>query len=59
MIDAVLKRLRRKVEVMKLDAKARQDVLYQDVLELEALVGILERGLTEQGEGERSDGHEG
>lgn len=42
-IEPIIKRLRRKVEVMRLDRKARGDVVYHDLDELLALVDMLEK----------------
>jgi hypothetical protein len=38
-----MKRIRRKLEIMKLDRKAQQDSVYHDVNELIALLDMLER----------------
>jgi hypothetical protein len=42
-IKTIFRRLRRKMEVMQLDAKVRQDAVYHDVSELLSLLDILER----------------
>ena len=31
MIDTIITRMRRKIDIVRLDAKARQDVLYHDI----------------------------
>lgn len=43
MIDTIIKRLRRKVEIVRLDAKARQDAVYHDMNEMLSLLDMLER----------------
>ena len=45
MIDTIITRMRRKVDIIRLDAKARQDVLYHDMDELLSLLDMLEREL--------------
>ena len=45
MIDTIITRMRRKIDVIRLDAKARQDVLYHDMNELMSLLDMLEREL--------------
>lgn len=45
MIDTIITRMRRKVDIVRLDAKARQDVLYHDMNELLSLLDMLEREL--------------
>jgi hypothetical protein len=45
MIDTIITRMRRKIDVIRLDAKARQDVLYHDMDELLSLLDMLEREL--------------
>ena len=45
MIDTIITRMRRKIDIVRLDAKARQDVLYHDMNELLSLVDMLEREL--------------
>jgi hypothetical protein len=45
MIDTIITRMRRKIDVVRLDAKARQDVLYHDMDELLSLLDMLEREL--------------
>jgi hypothetical protein len=45
MIDTIITRMRRKIDVIRLDAKARQDVLYHDMSELMSLLDMLEREL--------------
>ena len=45
MIDTIITRMRRKVDIIRLDAKARQDVLYHDMNELLSLLDMLEREL--------------
>jgi hypothetical protein len=45
MIDTIITRMRRKIDIVRLDAKARQDVLYHDMDELRTLLDMLEREL--------------
>ena len=45
MIDTIITRMRRKIDIVRLDAKARQDVLYHDMDELLSLLDMLEREL--------------
>jgi hypothetical protein len=45
MIDTIITRMRRKIDTVRLDAKARQDVLYHDMDELLSLLDMLEREL--------------
>ena len=45
MIDTIIARMRRRIDVIRLDAKARQDVLYHDMDELLSLLDMLEREL--------------
>ena len=45
MIDTIITRMRRKIDIIRLDAKARQDVLYHDMNELLSLLDMLEREL--------------
>ena len=45
MIDTIITRMRRKIGIIRLDAKARQDVLYHDMNELMSLLDMLEREL--------------
>ena len=45
MIDTIITRMRRKIDIIRLDAKARQDVLYHDMDELLSLLDMLEREL--------------
>ena len=45
MIDTIITRMRRKVDIIRLDAKARQDVLYHDMNELLSLLDMLKREL--------------
>jgi len=45
MIDTIITRMRRRIDIVRLDAKARQDVLYHDMNELLSLLGMLEREL--------------
>lgn len=51
MLDAVLKRMRRKLEIIQMDRKAHNDALYHDMSELLSLMDMLERSL------ERFDDH--
>lgn len=43
MIDTIITRMRRRIDIVRLDAKARQDVLYHDMDELLSLLDMLER----------------
>jgi len=45
MIDTIITRMRRRIDIIRLDAKARQDVLYHDMDELMSLLDMLEREL--------------
>jgi hypothetical protein len=45
MINTIITRMRRKIDIVRLDAKARQDVLYHDMDELMSLLDMLEREL--------------
>jgi len=45
MIDTIITRMRRRIDIVRLDAKARQDVLYHDMDELLSLLDMLEREL--------------
>ena len=45
MIDTIITRMRRKIDIVRLDAKSRQDVLYHDMNELLSLLDMLEREL--------------
>ena len=45
MIDTIITRMRRKIDIVRLDAKARLDVLYHDMDELMSLLDMLEREL--------------
>ena len=45
MINTIITRMRRKIDIVRLDAKARQDVLYHDMDELRTLLDMLEREL--------------
>ena len=45
MIDTIITRMRRKIDIVRLDAKARQDVMYHVVNELRSLLDMLEREL--------------
>ena len=45
MIDTIITRMRRKIDIVRLAAKARQDVLYHDMNELRTLLDMLEREL--------------
>ena len=48
----IITRIRRKVEIIRMDAKAKQDASYHDMNELRTLFDMLERALTkEQGNG--------
>ena len=46
MIDPILKRIRRKLEILQLDTKARQDAIHHDINELLALLDMLERAVS-------------
>ena len=45
MINTIITRMRQKIDIIRLDAKARQDVLYHDMDELRTLLDMLEREL--------------
>jgi hypothetical protein len=45
MIDTIITRMRRKIDIIRQNAKARQDVLYHDMDELRTLLDMLEREL--------------
>ena len=45
MINTIITRMRRKIDIVRLDAKARQDTLYHDMNELLSLLDMLEREL--------------
>ena len=45
MIDTIITRMRRKIDIVRLDAKARQDVTYHVLTELLSLLDMLEREL--------------
>ena len=45
MINTIITRMRRKIDIVRLDAKARQDVLYHDMNELLSLLDMLDREL--------------
>ena len=45
MIDTIITRMRRRIDIIRLDAKARQDVLYHDMDDLRTLLDMLEREL--------------
>jgi hypothetical protein len=45
MINTIITRMRRKIDIVRLDAKTRQDVLYHDMDELRTLLDMLEREL--------------
>ena len=51
MIDPILKRIRRKLEIVRLDTKARQDAIHHDINELLALLDMLERELGKNDQG--------
>jgi hypothetical protein len=44
--NAALKRLRRKLEIMRLDLRAQNNARYMDVDEMLALVQIVEKGVS-------------
>ena len=48
-IEPIIKRMRRKLEIMRQDSKARQDSVHHDAVELLALVDMLERELAIEG----------
>jgi hypothetical protein len=50
MIDAVLRRLRRKVDIVRLDREVQGDIVYHDMIEILRLLDILERELLEKKE---------
>jgi hypothetical protein len=41
MINTIITRMRRRIDIVRLDAKARQDVLYHDMDELLSLLDML------------------
>ena len=41
--EQIIKRLRRKVEIVRMDRKSRNDVVYQDMNEMLTLLEMLER----------------
>ena len=41
MIDTIITRMRRKIDIVRLDAKARQHTLYHDMSELMSLLDML------------------
>jgi hypothetical protein len=45
MINTIITRMHRKIDIIRLDAKSRQDVLYHDMNELLSLLDMLEREL--------------
>lgn len=45
MLEPILKRLRRKVEIVRLDAKARNDAVYRDMNEMLHLLDMLDKAL--------------
>jgi hypothetical protein len=45
MINTIITRMRRKIDIIRQNAKARQDVLYHDMDELRTLLDMLEREL--------------
>jgi hypothetical protein len=45
MIDTIITRMRRKIDIIRQNAKARQDVLHHDMDELLSLLDMLEREL--------------
>ena len=51
--DQIIARLRRKVEIVRLDAKARKDPVHHDADEMLTLLAMLERALTR----EKNDGN--
>ena len=50
-IMRIMGRMRRKLEIMKLDAKDRQTAVYHDMGELLALLDMLERAVSHDDEG--------
>lgn len=58
MKDPVLIRLRRKLEILRLDLKAKGDLKYHDVNEALALLDLLERthGISNRGQSDPSVG---
>jgi hypothetical protein len=50
-IMRVMGRMRRKLEIMKLDRKAQQDSVYHDMGELLALLDMLERAVSHDDQG--------
>jgi hypothetical protein len=50
-IMRVMGRMRRKLEIMKLDRKAQQDSVYHDMGELLALLDMLEKAVSHDDQG--------
>ena len=51
MTDKIIARLRRKVEIVRLDAKARQDAVHHDMNEMLSLLDMLEREMNRNDQG--------
>ena len=49
--EQIINRMRRKIDIVRLDTKAKQDPIYHDMSELLSLLDMLERemGRNEQG----------
>ena len=45
--DQIIARIRRKAEIVRLDTKARQDAVHHDMIEILALLDMLERTMKE------------
>ena len=45
MIDTIITRMRRKIDIIRLDARSRQDATYHVLTELLSLLDMLEREL--------------
>lgn len=46
--EQIIARLRRKAEIVRLDAKAKQDAIHHDMNEILSLLDMLERALTKE-----------
>ena len=44
--DQIINRIRRKAEIIRLDAKAKQDPMYHDIIEILSLLDMLERAMS-------------
>jgi hypothetical protein len=50
-ITRVMKRMRRKIEIVRMDRKAQQDAIYHDMNELLSLLDMLERAVVNDNKG--------